>query len=318
MPKFSIITTTYKHEAFIAQAIESILRQSFTDWELLIWDDNSPDKTFEIAQSYALKDSRIRVWKNTTNLGIVGNMNQLIGHISPWVDYITFLEWDDMYTIDNLLLKFRVFEEYPDVEFVYSHFSMIDTHSDDIKRASIQRQVAWKKKYSLQEFLSRGNPIQSFGVVAMRQSQLGKVLPISTPHGETVGMYWPLDYWLWIHIIPDQCIYYIDQPIFRYRIHANNFVKNIAIMNSQFQEIYESLMATYPKNSEILKICHFFIENNSMMTAFFVHNTKNVWNHWLKSFVYNTKIFLLTRVAVLCASLFPWVFIDWLYKKYRS
>lgn len=68
MPKISIITTTYKHEKFIAQAIESVLHQSFTDWELLIGDDNSPDSTFDIVQSFARSDSRIRAWKHQENM----------------------------------------------------------------------------------------------------------------------------------------------------------------------------------------------------------------------------------------------------------
>jgi len=68
MPKISIITTTYKHEKFVRDTIESVLAQTFTDWELLIGDDNSPDKTYEIVLEYAKKDSRIKVWKNPTNL----------------------------------------------------------------------------------------------------------------------------------------------------------------------------------------------------------------------------------------------------------
>lgn len=68
MPLISIITTTYKHEKFITETIESILSQTFMDWELLIGDDNSPDSTYEIALKYAEKDSRIKVWKHPENL----------------------------------------------------------------------------------------------------------------------------------------------------------------------------------------------------------------------------------------------------------
>lgn len=68
MPKISIITTTYNHESFIADAIDSVLSQSFTDWELLIGDDKSSDKTYLIACEYAKKDPRIRVWQHSENL----------------------------------------------------------------------------------------------------------------------------------------------------------------------------------------------------------------------------------------------------------
>jgi glycosyltransferase involved in cell wall biosynthesis len=317
MPKISIITTTYKHEKFIAQAIESVLGQSFADWELLIGDDNSPDNTFEIAQSYADRDSRIRVWRNESNIGIVGNMNMLARYISPWIEYITFLEWDDVYTSENLQLKINVFEKYWDVWFVYSNFIKIDSCSHVIQwwHRHIKE---WKMFFSSLDFLSLGNPIQSFWVVAMRASLWYNILPISTPKWDAVGMYWPLDYWLWADIVPNRWIYYIDKPIFQYRIHANNFVKNKAIMNIQFKEIYEALIIKYREDKAIVRVCHFFIENNSMMTAFFSHSAIKVWQHGMKSFFYNQNTFVITRIAVMLASFFPWIFIDWLYQKYRQ
>ena len=70
MPKISIITTTYKHEKFIASTIESLLSQSFMDWELLIGDDNSPDSTYQIIQEYAKKDSILEVAQQINGLKI--------------------------------------------------------------------------------------------------------------------------------------------------------------------------------------------------------------------------------------------------------
>jgi teichuronic acid biosynthesis glycosyltransferase TuaG len=126
MPKVSIITTTYKHERFITSTIESILSQSFTDWELLIGDDNSPDSTYQIIQEYAKKDARIQVWKQPKNIGIVGNMNFLLQKVSPESEYITFLEGDDMYTPDNLDTKVEVFMNHPKVDFFWSDWHQID------------------------------------------------------------------------------------------------------------------------------------------------------------------------------------------------
>jgi len=84
MPKVSIITTTYKHEAFIAHTITSVLDQSFSDWELLIGDDSPDDATWNIIQQYVEKyPDKIRAWHHTTNKGIVGNMNFLLDQVSP-------------------------------------------------------------------------------------------------------------------------------------------------------------------------------------------------------------------------------------------
>ena len=61
MPKVSIIVPVYKAEKYLNRCVDSILAQTFTDWELLLIDDGSPDRSGEICDEYAKKDSRIRV-----------------------------------------------------------------------------------------------------------------------------------------------------------------------------------------------------------------------------------------------------------------
>ncbi len=75
MPLVSVLMTAYNREEFIADAIESVLAQTFTDWELVIVDDRSRDRTAEIAHRYAARDSRIRVHVNERNLGDYPNRN---------------------------------------------------------------------------------------------------------------------------------------------------------------------------------------------------------------------------------------------------
>lgn len=75
MPLVSVLMTAYNREDFIADAIESMLAQTFTDWELIIVDDCSRDRTAEIANRYAARDSRIRVFINERNLGDYPNRN---------------------------------------------------------------------------------------------------------------------------------------------------------------------------------------------------------------------------------------------------
>ena len=61
MPKISIIVPVYKAETYLHRCVDSILAQTFTDWELLLIDDGSPDRSGEICDEYAKKDSRVRV-----------------------------------------------------------------------------------------------------------------------------------------------------------------------------------------------------------------------------------------------------------------
>ena len=75
MPTVSICLPVYNGETFIGEAIESVLAQTFDDYELLISDDGSEDSSLEIAHGYAKRDKRISAWKNPRNLGLFANYN---------------------------------------------------------------------------------------------------------------------------------------------------------------------------------------------------------------------------------------------------
>jgi glycosyltransferase involved in cell wall biosynthesis len=127
MTKISIITTTYKHQDFIAQTIDSILAQTFTDWELLIGDDSPDNATWDIIEKYTQKyPNKIRAWHHSPNKGIIDNMNSLLVQTSPESEYIAFLEGDDIYLPENLEKKLKIFEQYPEVALVYNNLDFID------------------------------------------------------------------------------------------------------------------------------------------------------------------------------------------------
>ncbi len=75
-PLVSVLLTTYNRDAFLASAIESVLAQTFTDFELLILDDGSTDRSVEIARAYERLDSRVRVVVNEHNIGQFENRNR--------------------------------------------------------------------------------------------------------------------------------------------------------------------------------------------------------------------------------------------------
>lgn len=101
-PVISIITPTYHHEKFISGCIESVIKQTCPDWEMIIIDDGSTDRTAEIALEYAGKDSRIRVFKQE-NIGIfrlAETYNKAL-ELSKG-EYVAILEGDDYWTGDKL------------------------------------------------------------------------------------------------------------------------------------------------------------------------------------------------------------------------
>src|ERR1700710_708832 len=74
-PKVSVLVPVYNAEKYLAECLDSILTQDFTDYELLISDDCSTDGTAAIIESYAAKDPRIRWWRNPVNLKQAANLN---------------------------------------------------------------------------------------------------------------------------------------------------------------------------------------------------------------------------------------------------
>jgi glycosyltransferase involved in cell wall biosynthesis len=76
IPEVSICIPAYNGDQFISQAIESALAQTFTNLEIIVVDDGSKDGTVEIAESYAVHDSRVRVYRNAQNLGLPRNWDR--------------------------------------------------------------------------------------------------------------------------------------------------------------------------------------------------------------------------------------------------
>ena len=91
--KFSVLTTVYNREQFLAEAIESVLGQSYPHFELILVDDCSVDASVEIAKKYEQLDSRVKVFVNDKNLGDYPNRNRAISLAQH--EYIKFLDADD-------------------------------------------------------------------------------------------------------------------------------------------------------------------------------------------------------------------------------
>lgn len=101
----------YNGEKYIGQAIDSILSQSFGDFELIVIDDGSTDKSAEIVGSYS--DKRVRYVANPTNLGLAGARNRTI-EVSNG-DYLAWLDSDDISLPDRLLKQVALLDEHPNV-----------------------------------------------------------------------------------------------------------------------------------------------------------------------------------------------------------
>ncbi|MCQ2360716.1 MAG: glycosyltransferase family 2 protein [Paludibacteraceae bacterium] len=125
----SIITPMYNAGAFIAQAIESVLSQTYTNWEMIIADDCSTDNGFAIASSYASENPKIKVVKTDSNTGCpAGARNRSLAEASG--QYIAFLDADDIWGKNKLEKQVAALKD-PEVALVYSYYSKFTDHINE-------------------------------------------------------------------------------------------------------------------------------------------------------------------------------------------
>ncbi|GEP50668.1 glycosyl transferase [Flavobacterium noncentrifugens] len=116
MPTFSIVVPCYNQEEYLQECLESVISQSFSDWECLVVDDGSTDLSVEIAAKYSAKDSRI-IYFHQQNAGLSAARNAGIRRASG--TYILPLDGDDKIGAEYLELALKVFQSNPETKLVY-------------------------------------------------------------------------------------------------------------------------------------------------------------------------------------------------------
>lgn len=128
--KVSIIMPAYNCERFIAEAIQSVQAQTYTNWELIVVDDCSKDQTGKIIEDFAEKDTRIKYKKNDVNIGAAASRNKAIEVASG--RYIAFLDGDDVWKAEKLekQLSFMISNNY---SFSCTDYIKIDEQSNELR-----------------------------------------------------------------------------------------------------------------------------------------------------------------------------------------
>lgn len=119
MPKVSIIVPVFKAERYLRQCIESILTQTFTDWECILVDDGSPDHSGAICDEYAARDARIRVI-HKENGGVSSARNVALGRMTG--KWLTFVDSDDC-LYPNALQRWVEVAEQNNLDLIQCHFN---------------------------------------------------------------------------------------------------------------------------------------------------------------------------------------------------
>lgn len=139
----SIITPNFNCEKFISKTIESVLAQTYTNWELLIQDDCSTDGSYEIALEYEKRDSRIHVERNTKNSGAAITRNNAIRRSNG--DYLAFLDSDDIWLPEKLEKQINFMVD-NNCDFSFTRYEHIDEDNESLGvMARVIKKLSYKK-----------------------------------------------------------------------------------------------------------------------------------------------------------------------------
>jgi teichuronic acid biosynthesis glycosyltransferase TuaG len=202
----SIITAAYNCESYITQTICSVQAQTYENWEMIIVDDLSSDKSIAIIQKHSQEDPRIKLIIPTQKLYAAGARNLATQHAQG--DYVAFLDADDFWEPEKLELQ-RQFMCQNDYAFSITSYKKVNSHGQKGSRI-----FAARPRIDHQMMLYT-NPIGCLTVMYSIK-KLGKLY--FNPH-----FLYQEDYILWLDTLKDKCdyAYGLDIPLAYYRVHPS-------------------------------------------------------------------------------------------------
>lgn len=233
----SIITPAYNAESFIRETIESVQKQTYKDWELIIIDDCSTDFTYVVAKEYAEKDPRIKVIKAPKNGGVAAARNIGLENVSG--DFIAFLDSDDLWKPEKLEKQLAFMKE-KDCVISYTDFQKFNT-SD----GSLGKVMRCPKRMRANDILK--NTAIGCLTVMVDKKQAGEFRMPPLNHTE--------DNCTWYHILRDtnQTAYNLGEVLSLYRDGNASMTKDKGMSAKQQWETYRR----YFKFSRIISAYYF-------------------------------------------------------------
>ena len=217
-PAISVCIPTYNHAHFLRDAIDSVLAQTFTDFELVVVDNCSTDATRELVADFMARDGRIRYFCNEENIGPRENLNRCLQHaLAPLVKILCA---DDLLEPTSLERSFRVMSAHPEVALVANARQLVDEELRPLRIAGYaERDLlvdGWQMiKYSL----FNGNYIGEPGAVLYRKAD---AMP-----GFATSYRLLIDLELWLRLLEKGSLYFLAEPLCRFRVHAGQETNNV-------------------------------------------------------------------------------------------
>lgn len=224
MPKVSIIMPLYNKEAYVSNSIESVLRQTYSDYELVVVDDGSTDSSAEIVQGYANHDSRILL-VSIKNGGVSNARNVGLSQASG--EWIQFLDADDQIDSEYLSEAIDTLEENnPDI--LFSDFWMVDSHGVKIKHIASDLTGNRSQMELCDTYISLQSENGFFGYISNKLFKRSLVLESGAKFPTGIKLAEDLDFYA--HLYPyAKKVYFLPACSFYYLQTDENYLNNTNI-----------------------------------------------------------------------------------------
>ena len=201
----SIVMPAYNCEKYVVEAINSILAQTYRNWELLVLDDGSKDNTLRIIEEFSQKDSRIKALPNGKNIGVSATRNRGIELASG--EWIAFLDSDDMWKPEKLEKQFEIVEKEA-AEFIFTGSSYINEVGEPYKGIfEVPEKITYKKL--------RNQNVISCSSVLVKKKYFEHIKMEKDEMHE--------DYAVWLRILKTGVTAFgVNEPLLIYRISRNS------------------------------------------------------------------------------------------------
>ncbi len=214
-PIVSVIIPTYNRANFLEKSIQSVLAQTFEDFEIIIINNYSEDNTLEVISNF--KDTRIRIITFRNDGIIAKSRNQGLMHSAG--KYIAFLDDDDLWLSKKLELQVDYLNKHPEYSLVYSNGWIIDVTG---KRKQLFFKLGTLKQGNIFRRLVNGNFIPQLTVLMRRE-----VFENIGFFNEDPSLKAAEDYEYWLRVALQYKIGYLDEPLAEYRVHSGGMIHTL-------------------------------------------------------------------------------------------
>ena len=214
MPKVSVLLTSYNHEKYVGISIESILNQTYTDFELIILDDHSTDNSWKVISKY--KDKRIRAIRRKKNLCYALSKDMITSFNG---EYFAIAHCDDLWEPTKLEKQVKYLDSHKKTAACFTYVKLIDENDNEItenlKEKYVEFNVENRNRFEwLRKFFYEGNCLCHPSILMRKKIQLDENL-------FTFGLGSLPDFYRWIRLTMKHDIYVFPEKLTCFRLRKS-------------------------------------------------------------------------------------------------